>query len=69
MDARIVEHDHSGPAIALPDHRVEKFDDIGALHRRGARGVDKTVLAEVQRGGYVAPAMAVGLDTMGQTSW
>jgi hypothetical protein len=67
MDARVVEHDHSRTAIALADQRVEKFDDIRAFHRFGARGADEAVLTEVKRAHDAAFAMAVGLDTVGQS--
>jgi len=69
MDARVVEHDYGGSAIALPDQRVEKLDHVGTFYRRGARGVDKTVLAKVKCANNAAFAMAVGLDTVGQATW
>ena len=41
VDARVVEHDYGGAAIALPDQRVEKLDNVGTFFRRGTRDVDK----------------------------
>ena len=69
VHARIVEHDHGGSAIALPDQGVEKLNDVGAFDGASARGVDKAVLTKVQCSDHVAPAMAVGLNTMRQATW
>lgn len=69
MDARVVEHEHGRAAITVADQGVEKFNDIRAFHRFGARGVDEAVVTEVKRAYDAAFAMAVGLDAVGQSPW
>ena len=69
VHALIVEHDHGGSAIVVPDQGIEKLNDVGAFDGASAGGVDKAVLTEVQCSNHVAPAMAVGLNAMRQATW
>ena len=69
MDARVIEHDHGGFAVALLDQRVDELDDMESLDSARVRGMDQRILAEVERADDRAPAVAVRFNGMGQAAW
>nr|WP_042292884.1 hypothetical protein [Paraburkholderia mimosarum] len=69
MDARIVEHDHGRPSIALTNQFVEKALNVRPFDCTGACCVNETVLTKIQRAHHIASAMMIGLNGMGQSSW
>jgi hypothetical protein len=69
IDARVIEHDHGGFAVALLDQCFDEPDDMACRDGARVRGMDQRILAEVERADDREPAVAVALSGMGQAAW
>ena len=69
MDARVIEHDHGGLAVALLEQRFDELNDMECLDSACVRGMDQRISAEVERADDRTPAVAAGFNGMGQAAW